>query len=295
MFRVIALSDFSACAHNALLFAMRLAQAYSGEVILTHAIEPVPVPAMAPADLYLKLFQEAKSKYLEKLRLQIQRAFQELGVRHKEVQYRLEVVSTPLAEATVELSDKLNATLIVMGNSGTGDLESIFVGSTTRLMVDMSTKPLLIVPTDAVFKGFRNITILIKPKGFKPRSGSYLLTRFERTYNAHFHFIFVVEDESETITLNEFNEKYGLLADVKEHTFSTYTSTTANSFGSLQEQVRHSGADLLVAFPKARSLWRELFSQNIADEVAMKGGLPLLVLPKSTAKEPNSISGVATF
>lgn len=293
MFKVVALSDFSAGAHNALLFAMRLAQTYSGEVILMHAIDSVPVPAMAPSDLYLKLFQEAQSKYLEKLRLQIQRAFVELGVRHKEVQYRLEIVSTPVAEAAIELSEKSSATLIVMGNSGARDLESIFVGSTTSLMVDISTKPLLIVPADSVFKGFRNITILVKPKGFKARLGSYLLTRFEQTYNAHFHFIFVIEDGSEAVSLNDFNEKYGILADVKEHTWSTYTTTSsANSLENLQDEVRHSGADLLVAFPKARNLWQKLFTKSIAEEVAMKGGLPLLVLPKSITKEPfNRVSG----
>lgn len=286
MFRIIALSDFSVNAHHALLVAMRMAQSYSGEVILTYAMEKAAIPATAPSSVFTELLSDNEKMFLEKLRVQVQNAFQELNIRHREVMYQTKVVTTPLEESVAELSEQLEVSLIVMGNSGATGLSRIIAGSNTLRMVKGLPKPLLVIPHGFTFKGFSDITLLIRPYHYKPRAGTDLLFRFARTYSAKLNFVFVVEDEKEAPALSEFLNVHDQLREAEAFSPSTYIVSTSDNSDALVEHVRNSGANLLVTFPRSKNIWEDLFSQSITEEIANRSDKPLLVLPKLDLLDP---------
>lgn len=282
MFRILALSDFSANAHDALLVAMRIAQLYGGEVIFTHVMAHPFVPATAPQSLFSELQEADREQYREKLRKEVQVLFLETGIRHKEVMYRIEIVPTPLVESALGLSERLSVNLTVMGHSGANVLKRIITGSSTLQMIDRATRPLLIVPPGFVFRGFADITLVIRPKHFQSRAGMDLVFRFARTFRSELNFVFIVNEGENRPELTDFTAKHNLWDEVREYAYNFYTLAGSHELQNLKAHTSRTATGLLVAFPTSKSLWEGLFSDSLTAAMAEQNKTPLLVIPEFT-------------
>lgn len=67
------------------------------------------------------------------------------------------VVGHPPNEKVLEYADEIDATIIVAGTSGTSKLAETFFGSTISALARASIRPVLAVPPDSEFNGFKNI------------------------------------------------------------------------------------------------------------------------------------------
>ncbi|PRY14373.1 nucleotide-binding universal stress UspA family protein [Pontibacter ummariensis] len=283
MLKILALSDFSANAHFALRAAMQLAQRYGGEVIFAHAMDKPLVPATAPQELFTELLALDQAKWQEKLRKEVQQLFQMLHIRHKEVMYQVKIVAGPLPQAAIQLSEEHNIELQVMGNSGASGLEHFLLGSNSLQLIKSTTKPLLVVPKGFMFEGFTNITLIIRPEKFRYRAGIGILLRLARSYRSVLHFLFVSDEEKSKRALEEFLRKHQLWQEPQEYSILLHTVPNTNRIEALKEHMDAIKPDLLVVFPSSESIWEELFSDSITEEVADQGKVPLLVFPEANS------------
>jgi nucleotide-binding universal stress UspA family protein len=128
--------DESAPAKRALALAVDLSAQYGARIVLVSVLEPInapPVQIMYPTELEISnarrvLEAEAKRLHAEGRRVE---AFVEVGVP---------------ARTLLELAQRLEIDVTVVGRSGKGAVARAIMGSVTTSLLHATTKPIIVVP-----------------------------------------------------------------------------------------------------------------------------------------------------
>lgn len=140
--------DGSEHSNNALKFGLDLAEKYSAKLTLLSVAQPVVVtgpmfitqPMMPPTStaMYVQAIESAHKKMLEDTynRAKAEKPNMEISKR---------LVDGRPADRIVEIADKENFDLIVIGSRGVGGVKKFFLGSVSDRVADEAHCPVLIV------------------------------------------------------------------------------------------------------------------------------------------------------
>lgn len=128
--------DGSTCAKAALQTAVEVAKAYDDKLIVAFGYD------VSPLGGELRDYQEAL-KELASRRLQEAR---ELIPSDSGLEVEAVIVERHPAPALVELADERDARVIVVGTHGESPLRGALVGSTPHKLLQLSDRPVLVVP-----------------------------------------------------------------------------------------------------------------------------------------------------
>jgi nucleotide-binding universal stress UspA family protein len=127
--------DESAPARRALTLAEDLATRYGARVVIVTVLRAVdiPVDVMAPTETYVMSARRALEREADRIRAQGNRvvAFVEVGEP---------------ARTLVEIAERLEIDMTVLGRSGKGALARLMLGSVTTSLLHMTTKPIVVAP-----------------------------------------------------------------------------------------------------------------------------------------------------
>jgi len=127
--------DESAPARRALTLAEDLATRYGARVVIVTVLRAIdiPVDVMAPTETYVMSARRALEREADRIRAQGNRvvAFVEVGEP---------------ARTLVEIAERLEIDMTVLGRSGKGALARLMLGSVTTSLLHMTTKPIVIAP-----------------------------------------------------------------------------------------------------------------------------------------------------
>ena len=127
--------DESAPARRALTLAEDLAARYGARVVIVTVLRPIdiPVDVMAPTETYVMSARRALEREADRIRAQGTRvvAFVEVGEP---------------ARTLVEIAERLEIDMTVLGRSGKGALARLMLGSVTTSLLHMTTKPIMVAP-----------------------------------------------------------------------------------------------------------------------------------------------------
>ncbi len=141
--------DFSPFSEEALFFAGQLAEKLKAQLLVLHVIHD---PAEAPGfyaqkgkkKKFLQSMQEAAEEMMEEFLLKMRRAYPD-RVPIKEAEPLL-VVGTPVTRI-VEVAEKKQVGMIIMGSHGRTGLAHLLVGSKVQRVVQLSPIPVTVVKT----------------------------------------------------------------------------------------------------------------------------------------------------
>jgi nucleotide-binding universal stress UspA family protein len=140
--------DGSEHSNNALKFGLDLAEKYAAELMLLSVAQPVVVtgpmlitqPMMPPTStaMYVEAIESAHKKMLEKTYRKVKEEKPNLKLSKK-------LVNGRPADRIVEIANKENFDLIVMGSRGAGGVKEFFLGSVSDRVADEAHSPVLLV------------------------------------------------------------------------------------------------------------------------------------------------------
>ena len=141
--------DFSPFSEQTLCFAGRLAEKLKAQLLVLHVIHD---PAEAPGfyaqrgkkKKFLKSMEEAAEEMMEEFLLKMCQAYPDL-VPIKKTKSLL-VVGTPVTRI-VEVAEKNQVSMIIIGSHGRTGLVHLLVGSKVQLVVQLSPLPVTVVKT----------------------------------------------------------------------------------------------------------------------------------------------------
>lgn len=127
--------DESVPAKRALAFAEDLATRYGARIILISVLQPldVPVDVLVPTETQVMGARSALEREADRIRAGGNRvvAFVEVGEP---------------ARTLLEIAQRLEIDLTVLGRSGKGALARLVMGSVTTSLLHRTTKPIVVVP-----------------------------------------------------------------------------------------------------------------------------------------------------
>ena len=141
--------DFSPYSEQALCFAGQLAEKLKAQLLVLHVIHD---PAEAPGfyaqkgkkKKFLKSMEEAAEEMMEEFLLKMRQAHPDI-VPIKKAKPLL-VVGTPVTRI-VEVAEKKQVNMIIMGSHGRTGLAHLLVGSKVQRVVQLSPIPVTVVKT----------------------------------------------------------------------------------------------------------------------------------------------------
>ena len=141
--------DFSSFSEKALFFASGLAECLSAQLLVLHVIHD---PAEAPGfyarqgkkKKFLKSMEEAAEEMMEEFLLKMRQAHPD-QVPIKKAKPLL-VVGTPVTRI-VEVAEKKQAGMIIIGSHGRTGLAHLLVGSKVQRVIQLSPVPVTVVKT----------------------------------------------------------------------------------------------------------------------------------------------------
>ncbi len=141
--------DFSSFSEETLVFASGLAKCLAAQLLVLHVIHD---PAEAPGfyaqkgkkKKFLKSMEEAAEEMMEEFLLKMRQAYPDQAPIEKAKP--LLVVGTPVTRI-VEVAEKKQAGMIIIGSHGRTGLAHLLVGSKVQRVIQLSPIPVTVVKT----------------------------------------------------------------------------------------------------------------------------------------------------
>lgn len=149
--KILLPTDFSDNAQNALIFALELAKKTGAQLELLHCIEE-PYNFAPMVDQIMQQIVQKSEQLFDNIKDDIHKNHRYTGI---DVQTSIQTGKSTLT--ILEEAKKEHSDIIVMGTRGRSGVERFLYGSTTAHVVQHSNIPVLIIPQNAVFKGFEHI------------------------------------------------------------------------------------------------------------------------------------------
>ncbi len=148
--KILYATDLSKNSIYAYFYAVDMAKRHNAEIVILHAIEPIPAYAGAKAAITDEMKLKREERTIEELTKQLQEF-----CKRAEAQQSPEcvgLVSKILVTRGYPAEEILNATngegcdLIVLGSHGKGFLAHTFLGSVSNAVLHRTQKPVFIIP-----------------------------------------------------------------------------------------------------------------------------------------------------
>ncbi len=280
---IIACTDFSNNATNAVLYAAALAKATEARLLLFHHFN-YPVPATDLPAVFPNIFVDEMAAGFE-------RRLQELKddlVQSYSIEIDCVVRSWDLPSDLDEVFQAEQADLVVMGMHGQNAVANALYGSVTSSAIRRGKLPLLVVSRGVVFHPVKKILFPFDDHAIPNTETVQALRDLALAFDSYIE-VFTLFDSKKTPELvpqgglSAAKSKLQTLLTGIRHGYS-YENENAVDKGILYEAAR-SSADMVAMIPHHHSFLSNLFNRSETQRVAAAITLPLLVLGEKV-KQP---------
>jgi len=263
--------NFSACAHNAALYAADLARILKADIHLINIIQ-VPVTS-AEVGMTQYLYQsmvDTANNSLKEMQTELTR------YTHGKVRVEVSLEVGGLGAKVKEFCQEVKPYAVVLGSTGS-TLEKFLTGSPLASLLHNLEYPVLVVPENAPFRHFHRILLAcdLADIGSGLRQSLPLLKELRAHFGSRFDVITV---ETPKVLANEqsvfnsdawkkpFEDLYPDIHFIRTHKVDE----------GIKEYLKYNDADLVLVFPKKHGLFEFHVSQS--RKFAKQSPIPVMSL-----------------
>ena len=267
-------TDFSPIANNAAKYAAALASQTRSKLILVHVVAPEPAGAPDGVMISLPPDERLGVYYQQKLRELVQQLELEFGFL-----FPLETICVPgiLPEQLNDITRRQAADLVVMGTHGAQHFIEKLIGSNTASFIKRAVCPVLVVPENATYQGFKTIAYA---SDFETDEEVYLqqLLAFAQPFSPALYVINIISEQQLGVVPDK-----PILQNIQKQ-FPNINLSIAqlredDVIIGLEEFVRENQVDLLAVSIQKRFFPDSLFHHSVTRQLAQTSKFPILTLP----------------
>ncbi|HRK53196.1 MAG TPA: universal stress protein [Cyclobacteriaceae bacterium] len=270
-------TDFSKPSKVAALYAAQLAKKAGAElVIATVAYGQASSRAMMVSQKLDTEMRNIALKELEELTTEIKSK-----VRGKLTISTHVLSGFPVTQVIQRFVKRNEVDLIVMGTRGATGLQKVLIGSNAAAMIQSSSVPVIIVPHNATFKGFKKIVYATDLIHIDEELST--VSEFAKLFNAKIDVLHVIPEASST-DLNVKQIKSDLVKKMKYEKISFHLSKNDAVPEAIDNFMVDRKADILIMFTHKLSFFEKLFSRSVTRKLAFHSYIPMLTFNKDNLK-----------
>lgn len=269
---IITATDFSETGENAVRYACELAREHSASVTIIHsfivpiAFSETPMPVM-PIDESKEIAEDRMKKELN-----------ELKAKFPEVEMVGKIMYGDIIDCLKEYTEEGVAPwMIILGNSGTGEESSLWLGSTALSALKVLQYPVIAIPLTTQYKSIKKICFACDYKHVTGKLPTQQLLDIVQHTKAELHVLNVEHNNSgvDPETPLETEQLVHYLAPVKpEYHFVD----DANTDEAINEFVDANQMDWLVVIPHKHSFFEGLFHKSHVKAMVKMSHVPIVAL-----------------
>ncbi|MBK9335897.1 MAG: universal stress protein [Lewinellaceae bacterium] len=285
--RIMVAVDLSPASENALLFACRLAYLFDANLEVVYVMDSIFEGSKPSPSGFLSSYRKTMQDEVDAF---VRKATQANNIECVPESERREMDTEPGAniprlrtniafgfpeEVLSDLSQK--ADLLVLGTTGRGNLTRKLFGSVSIAVSKSAQCPVLLVPPQAVYTGFRNILYASNFDSLDPLTVKQTVT-FARRLEGQLHFVHAGQAGETGVDLEKklFEINYVYADPGKPFIFSKVIG--ANVVESLHEYAFEHRIDLFVFVTHQRSFWEDVLHHSISKEMLLHTSSPVLII-----------------
>jgi nucleotide-binding universal stress UspA family protein len=270
---IVAPTDFSSHAHNAVNYAADMACVTGVNLLLVHVC-PYPV-ALNEAQLAFSSMEESIADAEENMRV----LKEELTLRTGgSIKIKTVVQQGDVMTGIKETCLYLNVYAVVMGREDMSAFERFLVGNRTVAAVKHLPWPVIAVPQGAHFNGIRNIGIACDFREVIETVPVAEIKSLVKELKANLHVLHVSPEAGEsysTTTIEESGWFQDLLGELHPH---YHFIKGADPEPAIIEFADRQQLDLLIVIPKKHDLLSKLFRHSHAAQMVLHAHVPVMAM-----------------
>ncbi len=255
---IIAATDFSAPAENAMLYAASMASKVQASLLLLHVYQiPVSMAEVPVLMISAEELRHAAEESLAQAKATIAASFPLLEVS----------TESRLGEVTEELNElckTIKPLAVITGKHGSSGLERLFFGSTSLSIVRHANYPVIVVPDQTTSREIRNVALAIDD--LKDQLPKEKIKDFIQLTGAQLHIVHVQSNKTASGELNEIVSFLGS---------KCITIHSDEFFNGLQNYLVEHSIDMLIILPHKHSFMERLTFRTHTEELLKKLTIPV--------------------
>ena len=272
MKKILFPTDFSETANNAFLYALYLANSIDAQVYVLHVYELPMITGSLSAGLIQNVYETGELGSFENFNDNIPQLRQiDADNELSDIPLKFILEEGNFLYILRETIEEESVDFVVMGTNGNSGFERFLFGSNTINTITSMKIPILSVPQELSFKGFKNIgftTIFDQ----KDKDALKYLIEIANRHQAKIHCMHVSKD-------GKFNQQ--VLEDWKDQfandpvVFEIYND--ADPTNAVLDFIKEKQIDLLTVVSRNKGFFDNIFSPGFTKRIANKNITPLFV------------------
>ena len=272
MKKILFPTDFSETANNAFLYALNLAKSIDAQVYVLHVYELPMITGSLSAGLIQNVYETVVLGSFENFKDNIPQLRQIAADNElSDIPLKFILEEGNFLYILRETIEEESVDFVVMGTNGNSGFERFLFGSNTINTITSMKIPILSVPQELSFKGFKNIgftTIFDQ----KDKDALKYLIEIANRHQAKIHCMHVSKD-------GKFNQQ--VLEDWKDQfandpvVFEIYND--ADPTNAVLDFIKEKQIDLLTVVSRNKGFFDNIFSPGFTKRIANKNITPLFV------------------
>jgi nucleotide-binding universal stress UspA family protein len=282
-------TDFSANSAAALDYAQHLASRLNAGIRLVHIYDVPTIPDHPNFMNYmpdLDELQELTLKRLHEFVYDFGNDSPTATMTRQAVKIKCEAYPSFVTDKLIQLSYDPSVDLMVLGATGeNGILDKLF-GTVAGRVAQGANCPVLLVPRDADFKGFRHLVYASSADSASLRTVRFTLD-FAKYFLSTVHFVHIKKPDD--LFNDHASEMLFTQIVEKEHPSLTYSINNVNAKTvkeGLTDYVKRNNSDLLILVTHERDFWVNLFHDSVTNAMSWDNPMPLLILHSDEKSQP---------
>jgi len=272
MKNIIVPTDFSPVSVNAAFYAVEIAKQVQADLILLHVLPlPIAAPEAPMAARSYDLSMEEAKRSLSELKAKLEAA----GGNKISVTYHITIES--FSSELDRFSREQNIFAMIMGTSGAGATEAMFLGSFSLTASKHFSHPLIVVPPGCVFKGIHKIGLGCDMENVSDTVPFPGIKDLCAQFDARLEVLYVSKSDEKmyphVLTETKFMQQHlaGLHPEIRITTHSDIKE-------GLEDFVRTNNIDLLILIPKERNFVENIFHKSVTKKMVLHPEVPVVIL-----------------
>lgn len=266
MKKILIPTDFSAQADAALIYGVHLANCFGAEVVLFSSYE-----VYSTTGSFISIQQQIAKEVKEDLKIRIQKLVPTLKGN---TTLRTRMARGNPIKGIVDLAEKEQVDLIIMGASGSGRTEGRFSGSITNGVVKKTKIPVLVIPKKTPFVKPQNLVLSIDYIKKINLPSLRFLNRIIREFSSALMVLSIKQFSDKTIDLFQGEDP---LSSIPYSLYVNYENKD-NVAQNIHEFCKEKSADWLCLIKHQRGYFAELFHDSLIRKETFHSDRPILIL-----------------
>ncbi len=257
MHRVIIPVDFSETSLNASRYAAKMLAAVSDAIAVLYT----RCDTHEDHDICMNYQESLKKEFLK------------TGVKNVEC---IRESGGDLITNISHLAQVLEASLIVMGITGKSAIRAAMFGSNTLKLIDRNQYPVMIIPPDARYSGFRNVAFASDLKNVQETTPAALICSVLEMFDPQLHIVHISTHAQKKLSGTALTEKEKLMALFHRFSAAFHHLVMHDFYKALDQFVKEQHIDVLITIPKHQSNALSILKSTHTKRLAYHSHIPIL-------------------